>query len=499
MIKIISADQMKALDAATIEREPVSSFDLMERASRAFVTWFTERYHTLKKVGIVCGSGNNGGDGLAIARMLNEWGYPVKVWLVKGSVKPTADFTTNLEKARQLVNISEITSETDRGLFEERDILIDAVFGYGLTRPAEGIYAQVINCINATDAVRIAIDMPSGLMADKASSGVIVKADHTVSFHLPKLSFFFPEYHPFTGEWHLLDIGLDKEYVRKVETPYFYLHIKGVKKLFRKRSKFDHKGTFGHAMLLSGSYGKMGACVLSASAVLRAGAGLLTAYVPRCGYQILQSSLPEAMVITDPDEHCLTEAPDTSRATVLGIGPGMGQDPRTVKMMSRTLESFRGPAVLDADALNILAANRELLHLVPKGSILTPHPKEFERLVGEWESDFARLEKQRRLSADLNSAVVLKGAFTSIAAPDGTVYFNSTGNPGMATGGTGDVLTGILTGLLAQGYSSIEAAILGVYLHGLSGDLAALEKGMESLIASDVVTCLPAAFRQIKR
>jgi ADP-dependent NAD(P)H-hydrate dehydratase / NAD(P)H-hydrate epimerase len=499
MIKILSADQIKALDKATIANEPISSIELMERASRGFVTWFTERFNALKKVGVVCGTGNNGGDGMAIARMLKEWGYPVRVWIVKGSVAATEDFSENLERIKDKVDVREISTTADRGLFHDRDVIIDSVFGYGMSRPAEGIYAQVINCINATDAIRVSVDMPSGLMADKPSSGPIVKARYTVSFHLPKQSFFLPEYFPYTGEWTLVDIGLSKSFIREVASSSFYLTIKAVKKLLRPRSRFDHKGTFGHAMLIAGSHGKVGAAVLSSSSVLRSGAGLLTVYTPECAYDILQTSVPEAMVMTDPSKDRLTEAPDTSKATVLGIGPGLGQHADTVKMLRKTLESFRKPVVIDADALNIIAANRELYHLIPEGSILTPHPKEFERLVDSWQNDFERLEKQKALARDLKSVIVLKGAFSSIATPDGKVYFNSTGNPGMATGGTGDVLTGILTGLLAQGYSATEAAILGVYVHGLSGDLAILETGMESLIASDIIRFLPAAFRQINR
>lgn len=499
MVKILSAAQIKALDKATIENEPVSSLDLMERASREFVTWFTEKFNALNKVGVICGTGNNGGDGLAIARMLEDWGYPVKAWVVKGTVKETEDFKRNVKRAESTVELFEISSEADCKMFGDRDVLIDAVFGYGLSRPAEGLYAQVINCINATDAVRVSVDMPSGLMADNVSTGPIVKAHYTISFQLPKLAFFFPENHQYTGEWSLLDIGLYKPFIREAPTDRLLLTIRGIKKLFKTRSKFDHKGTFGHAMLICGSYGKIGAAVLAGGSTLRSGVGLLTVYAPACGYQILQTSLPEAMVITDPSDNMLAEPPDTSRATVLGIGPGLGQDPATMKMLSKTLEEFGRPVVLDADALNIIAANRQMFFLIPEGSILTPHPKEFERLVDGWRNDFERLDKQVKLAAQLKSVIVLKGAFSSIATPDGRVYFNSTGNPGMATGGTGDVLTGILTGLLAQGYSATEAAIVGVYIHGLSGDLAMNETGEESLIASDIIKFLPAAFRHVKR
>lgn len=490
---------MKSLDAYTIQHEPVSSIELMERASRGFVTWFTEQFNALKKVGIVCATGNNGGDGLAIARMLNDWGYPIKVWIVKGSVPESEDFKTNFARLKnEKIPLHEIATASDRGLFNDRDVIIDALFGYGLSRPPEGIYAQVIECINSSRATRIAVDIPSGLMADKPSIGPIVKADHTVTFHSPKLSFLLPQYHEFVGNWTVIDIGLHKEFLRTEKTNHLLSTRKSVAKLLRPRKKFDHKGTFGHALLVAGSHGKIGAAVLSGRAIKRAGAGLLSVYSPICGYEILQSSVPEAMVITDPEKDFISGCPDLDKFNVLGIGPGLGQHEKTVRALAKFLEHGK-PCVIDADALNIIASNRELLHLVPKGSILTPHPKEFERLVGGWKDDFERLERQLDLARKINGVVVLKGAFSSVALPDGKVYFNSTGNPGMATGGTGDVLTGILTGILAQGYDVGEAAILGVYLHGSAGDLAVLETGPDSLIASDLIRFLPNAFRQLSR
>jgi ADP-dependent NAD(P)H-hydrate dehydratase / NAD(P)H-hydrate epimerase len=500
MVKILTAAQIKELDQYTIANEPVSSIELMERASRAFVTWFTEHFNALNKVGIVCGTGNNGGDGLAIARLLKDWGYPVRVWIVKGGVPESADYKINVDRAdEKKVESLELTEGYSKGLFDDRDILIDAIFGYGLSRPVEGVYEMVIQCMNTTKAIRVAVDMPSGLMADKPSSGTIVKADYTISFQLPKLSFFLPESRQFTGEWVLVDIGLSKVFLRDLRGSNFVLNTRGVKKLLRIRNKFDHKGTFGHVLLVSGSYGKMGAAILSSRGVLRAGVGLLSVYVPRCGYSIMQTSVPEAMVMTDPHDEVLSSVPAVKGQNIIGIGPGLGTSDQTVKMLRGLLEQNQLPMVIDADALNILAEHSELQHLVPAGSILTPHPKEFERLVGKWKNDFDRLEKQKRLAAELKSVVVVKGAYSTIVSPDGLVYFNSTGNPGMATGGTGDVLTGILSGLLAQGYSAVNAAIVGVFLHGLAGDLGAVEKGAESLIASDLLDFLPLAFRQVSR
>lgn len=495
MIRILSSQQIKALDAHTIQHEPIASIDLMERACRAFVNWFTEKFNGAHTIAIVCGTGNNGGDGLGIARMLREWSYAVKVFVIRGSSE-TEDFKTNFERLKGKAEIVEVTS-LDKDIFSEYDVLIDAIFGSGLTRPAEGLFAQAIHLMNESEAIRIAVDIPSGLLADKVSKGEIFKAHYTITFQLPKLAFLFPGNHAFTGVWCMVDIGLNKAFIKEQQTPHYYITAKDIKKILRPRSKFDHKGTYGHALIIAGSYGKMGAALLSGRAVLRAGAGLLTMHIPECGYIILQSSVAEAMASIDEHKHFITTIPALDKYTVVGIGPGLGQDKLTVKAFRKLLEDFRKPIVLDADALNILSENRELLSLIPAGSILTPHPKEFERLAGKWSDDFERLEKQKSLARQLKSVVVLKGANTSIASPEGSVYFNSTGNPGMATGGTGDVLTGILTGLLAQGYTSLDTAIAGVYLQGLSGDIAAREHGMVSLVASDIIEFLPAAFKKI--
>ncbi len=495
-MRILNTKQIRELDAYTIQHEPVASIDLMERASRAFTDWFTARVEIRKSVGVVCGTGNNGGDGLAIARLLDDWGYAVKVWVVKGGVTESEDFKINYKRLPDKVLKTDVKAESNLLSFEGCDVIIDALFGSGLSRPAAGLYAYVIEVINSSAALRISVDIPSGLMADAHSSGAIVKAHYTVSFQLPKLAFLLPESYPYTGEWVTVDIGLSKKFLKQVSTNYWYTSLKDVAPLLKVRSKFDHKGTFGHALLISGSYGKMGAAVLASKAALRSGLGLLTVHVPGCGYGILQTAVPEAMADIDTDGFIFSKAPDLSHYDTLGIGPGLGQDERTVNALTRVLENFQKPVVLDADALNMLGANRHLLPLVPPGSILTPHPKEFQRLTGTWKDDFERLRMLEQLAASLKSIVVLKGAYTAIATGSG-VHFNSTGNPGMATGGTGDVLTGILTGLLAQNYTPAEAAITGVFLHGLAGDLAVAELGSDSLIASDLVQYLSSAFLKV--
>ncbi len=494
MLKIFNTAQIREWDNYTIHHEPIASVDLMERASKAFVHWFVDRYTTSCRVSVICGTGNNGGDGLAIARLLKESHYRVSVFIVRGG-KESDDFKANLSRLHQ-VPIKEIVNSVDTALFTDADILIDALFGSGLSRPVEGIYARVMDCINEARAVRIAVDIPSGLMADHHSTGKMVKADHTVSFQNPKLAFLFPENQSYVGEWHIVDIGLDNTFATERETPYYYTTKEAAKELLKPRLKFSNKGTHGKALLIAGSYGKMGACILSARAALRSGIGLLTLHIPKTGYVVIQTAVPEAMVSIDEQEEFCSNVPSLETYSAIGIGPGLGQQKQTVGAFWKVLESGK-PLVIDADALNILSTHRELLHIVPQGSILSPHPKEFERLVGTWSNDFERLQKQRELAQQLKSVVIVKGAHTSIASADGKVYFNSTGNPGMATGGSGDVLTGILTSFLAQNYRAEAAAILGVYLHGAAGDAAAQVNTMYAMTASDIDEHLPAAFKDL--
>lgn len=498
MIKILSAQQIRELDAYTIKHEPIPSIDLMERACRAFCSWFTTHFDTHYAVGIVCGSGNNGGDGLGIARMLLDWNYSVKVWVVEGAGRESLDFKTNLQRLKEKTQIQSISKQYDKGLFAGCDVLIDALFGSGLSRPVEGVSAEVINCMNQADAIRIAVDTPSGLMADTPSAGVIIKADHTVSFQLPKLAFFLPENYANVGEWHVLDIGLSKAGLEQTQTKTYLLTKKDVSRLLKPQHKFDHKGKRGHALLIAGSYGKMGAAVLASRAALRTGVGLLTAHVPVKGYEIIQTTVPEAMVSIDQADAYFSIVPETDPYSAIGIGPGLGKDKKTVQALLVALEKNNAPMVLDADALNIISENRELLALLRPGTILTPHPKEFERLAGESKNDFERLDRQRAFSKEYKIVVVLKGAYTTITSPEGKMFINNTGNPAMATGGSGDLLTGILTALLAQGYDAIDAARLGVWLHGLAGDEARRKIGPRGLIASDFIEHLPVAFSSLR-
>lgn len=498
-MKILDVKQIKALDAYTITQEPIASIELMERACQAIVTWFTERFHGGFKVGVVCGTGNNGGDGLGVARLLAEWGYTVSVWIVRGEGTVSADFNTNLERLGANISIQDITTEVDTlsDALNRCDILFDAVFGSGLSRPLTGIYAHVIQALDSAHAIKVAIDIPSGVMADVVTEGPAVCVDYTLTFQLPKLAFLLPDTAQYVGDWHVLDIGLNGDFIASASTGYELLQLSDIRGIQKKRSRFDHKGVYGRALLIAGSEGKVGAAVLAARAALRTGVGLLTVHAPRVGYTVLQTAVPEAMVDQDVHETVCVTLPSLEKMDGIGIGPGLGQAPETVAMYAQLLQESPHPLVIDADGLNILASHSALLSLLPAGSVLTPHVGEFRRLVGDWSDDFEKLQRLRRFAHDHQVVVVLKGAFSAVAAPDEAIYFNATGNPGMATGGSGDVLTGILTSLLAQGYESVAAACYGVYLHGLAGDLAVREKGMEALIASDLVDFLPQAFKRL--
>ena len=501
-MKIFSAAQTRALDAYTIEHEPIASIDLMERASQTFTDWFFDSFRdTSKKVYLFCGIGNNGGDGLAIARLLHYLSYEVEVLFCKISSNVSPDCATNLQRLPERADIPIINLAKGAPFpqLEEEALIIDAIFGSGLNRPVEGYWAELMEWINGCKQTIIAVDMPSGVFADKHTASTSIKAQYTFSFEFPKLAFVFPENQFRIGKWHFGSIGLHRDIMEQTEVPYHYVDEPFARSLIRKRNKFDHKGTFGHALLIMGSFGKIGAAVLAAASCLRSGAGLVSVHAPKCAYEILQISLPEAMVSLDADQQHFSQLPDLSPYRAIGIGCGLGQAKESASALKNLLDNWNKPLLLDADALNILSKHQEWYPLIPKNSILTPHPKEFERLFGPSENDFERNALQRDWAQKLGCYIVLKGANTCISSPDRNCYFNSTGNPGMATAGSGDVLSGIITSLLAQSYSSFEAAILGVYLHGLAGDCALDTLSQEALIASDITQYLSQAFKKLNR
>ncbi|PSR54769.1 bifunctional ADP-dependent NAD(P)H-hydrate dehydratase/NAD(P)H-hydrate epimerase [Adhaeribacter arboris] len=497
-MKILTAAQTRAADAFTVKQENIPSLTLMERAARAFVGWFENKFSAspAQPILIFCGPGNNGGDGLAIARLLYQHNYLVRVYILPTTNSYAPDFTANLERLSEEIKKMYLHQLADLPNSLDNAIVVDALFGTGLNRPLTGFIAELIEQINKSSATVIAVDIPSGLFTDapNAATDRIIQADYTLSFELPKLAFLLPANAPYVGEWAIAPIGLNANFIAETESSYFFISPDVPVAILKPRPKYAHKGTFGHALLISGSYGKMGATVLSARACLRSGVGLLTVHCPAVGYTILQTAVPEAMTLTDTENNFISQLPDLSTYTAIGIGPGLGKNPATRQMVKQLLATARVPLVIDADALNIMAEDESLKNALLPDSILTPHPKEFERLAGSAENDYHRLELLKEFCQKHTCYVVLKGAHTCIGTPAGTCYFNSTGNPGMATGGTGDVLTGIITALVAQQYSALDACILGVYLHGLAGDLAKIENGEQALLASDIIQYLGKSF-----
>ncbi|HEY4286273.1 MAG TPA: NAD(P)H-hydrate dehydratase [Puia sp.] len=499
-MEIFSAEQIRAWDAYTISHEPISSIDLMERAATSCLSWLEKNDYAGRSFSIYCSKGNNGGDGLALARMLSLLDCPVTVNILEFGHIGTEDFQINLARLHQTaVEVRFIQGTEHFYPVAPAEVLIDALFGSGLNRKLEGVAEQLVRYLNASGNEIIAIDIPSGMFVSGTSRGnTMIRSDHTLSFQCYKPAFLVPENEAAAGEVHILDIGLDPGYLRQVSGEVELLDEGIIGAIFKPRKNFAHKGNFGHALLISGSYGKMGAAVLASRSCLRAGAGLLTCQVPGCGYTIMQTTVPEAMIEVDADEKIHTAVGGAlDKYSVIGIGPGIGTDERTAGLLRDVFSRFKKPMVLDADALNILSKYPEFWALVPPYSILTPHPKEFERLFGPSPDDFARLEKAREQAREHQCILVLKGHYTYIAMPGGKGYFNSTGNAGMAKGGSGDVLTGILTALLSQGYSPGEAALMGVYLHGLAGDCAAAGWSQESMLPSDLTEHLGEAFRII--
>lgn len=499
LTKILSSEQIRKVDQFTIQNQPIASIDLMEKASKAFVSWFLKKHGVRNLIKVFCGTGNNGGDGMVISRLLIEYGCEVEVYLIGSISNGTEDFRINLERLKKMHNPVELKKEEDFPVLSQNDLILDALFGSGLTRPVKGLHFSLINHINASGTTKvIAVDIASGLYSDQNASGEMsVKCTETVTFQIPKLAFYLPQNDESTGDLFVVDIGLDQNYIAGQKTDHYLITPEFIKSIFKTREKYTHKGKMGRNLIIAGSKGKIGAAVLTTRACLRAGAGLVTVYLPECGYEIIQGAAPEAMVITDADQNELTHIPDIERYNAIGVGPGIGRSKATVEALITLLKRANQPLVLDADALNIIA-EEGLMEFVPENSILTPHPREFKRLVGDWNNDFERLDKQIEFSKKYKVVLLLKGAHTSISNIDGKVIFNTTGNPGMATGGSGDVLTGIVIGLFGQGYDSLEATLLGAYLHGLAGNLYAKENSEEGLIAGDLIEFLPKSFSAIR-
>lgn len=504
-MKIFTTSQIHELDRFTIEHEPINSIDLMERAAKALTRAITEEWGCKTPVAVFAGPGNNGGDALAVARLLADQGYKVDVFLFNVRDHLSADCNTNKQRIvndKKVKNFTDVSINFDPPTLDAGTLVIDGLFGSGLNKPLTGGFASLVKYINQSQAQVVSLDIPSGLMTEDNTYNVranIIRADLTLTLQQKKLSMMFAENAPFIGRLRVLDIRLSREYIDRTSSRYSIIEDGEVHALLRHRGDFAHKGSMGSALLIAGSYGMAGAAVLATRACLRSGVGKVTTHTPRKNYDIMQITVPEAITQLDNSDECFSGTVETESFDAMGIGPGLGQQEDTTIALIAQLRRTRCPIVVDADAINILGSRRAWLQQIPKDIILTPHPREFDRLSGNvGGSDYERLSKASEMAERLQAYIILKGHYSALCTPDGNVCFNDTGNSGMATAGSGDVLTGILTALLARGYAQRPACLLGMYLHGLAGDLAVKETGKESLVAGDINRFLPQAFRRLE-
>ncbi|WP_010417661.1 NAD(P)H-hydrate dehydratase [Anaerophaga thermohalophila] len=496
-MKILTSKQTGEVDRFTIENEPIASIHLMERAATQAYRWISDKYPAAG-FSIFAGPGNNGGDALAIARMLISEGRNVDIFLIR-SERLSPDAATNLERLRKIssAKITDLSTKPLPNSTNPGTVAIDGLFGSGLNRPLNEKASSIVSFINKNYDQKVSVDVPSGLFCEDNGANIrenIVKATYTLTFQLPKLSFLFAENKAQVGQWIVLPIGLSNKKIEETLSPWHITESWEVKNMLPPPNRFAHKGTMGHALLIAGSYGKTGAALIASMACLKSGVGLLTTHVPHSAVSILQTAIPEAMMSVDRSDLIFTEFPDLSPFPAIGIGPGIGTKINSQRAFRELLSAAQNKKmVIDADGLNILAANKEYLNYLQPGTILTPHPKEFERLAGLSENDYQRLEKGIEFAKEFNIVLVLKGAYTAVISPRGEVRFNPTGNPGMATAGSGDALTGIILALLANGIEPFNAARVGVYVHGLAGDLAAQE-GQRGTIATKIIENLGPAF-----
>lgn len=493
MQNLLTASQIRDIDAYTIKHQPIAAIDLMEQAALAFVNALTERFdHPDASILVVCGQGNNGGDGLAIARLLNDRGYiNVKVFLAKFSEKSSADYLQNLERIEGSLPI---LSDLEQLNFSGADVIIDALLGSGFNKPLQGNYEKLANLINSSKADVVSVDVPTGFNSEGeiATDYNGVKADLTICFQLPKINFFFPERIKALQEFMVVPIGLNEDYIQSLPTPWKLIDDAFVRETLKPRVAFSHKGTYGHALIVAGDTQTMGAALLATKACLNAGAGLVTACIPHSGLTALNVSLPEAMFLSREE----LKKVDLQKYQAIALGPGLGIGQEQIHLLTNLLAQAK-PLVLDADALNILATHHELLRQLPVQSILTPHMKEFDRLFGTHENWWQRVATAQQKAKELQAVIVLKNQYTFVCLPNGDVCINSTGNPAMAQGGMGDVLAGVITSFLAQGYTSSEATLLAVYLHGKSGDL--LAEKYTVIRASVLANFLPETFEKYNK
>lgn len=493
MKNLLTASQIKAVDVYTIQHQPIASIDLMEQAAAAFVTAFTAAYPNQQQAILVaCGQGNNGGDGLAISRLLADKGFSnIRVLLTQFSQSSSADYLLNLERLKKTnASVVLLTNPSELELLRD-EIVIDALLGSGLKKSLSGTYAELVSAINQSGATIVSVDVPTGFSSDGEIQAPYqgIKADLAISFQLPKINFFFPESAEALKKFNVVPIGLKEDYIESLPSGWKLITNQWVSATLKPRENFSHKGTYGHVLMLAGNTETMGAALLAAGAALHSGAGLVTACILQSGLTALNVSLPEAMFLSRESLQKTT----LNKYQAVAIGPGLGVDTEQTQLLDYLLKQNQ-PLVLDADALNIIASNKHLLDKIPRKSIITPHLKEFDRLFGEHPNWWQRVETARQKAQALQIVIVLKNQYTFIALPTGEVCINPTGNPAMAQGGMGDVLTGMIASFMAQSYTCEQAAILGVYLHGKTGDALAENHGV--IAASTLSKAIPKILRE---
>lgn len=504
-MKIFASTDIREIDNATCEAQNIDSLELMERAAGAVSCEIISRFLPSQRIVVVAGPGNNGGDALAVARLLYEQGYrKIEVFLfnVVGKISHDCDEERKKLITMDGIDFTEVKKDFSPPYLSENDVVVDGLFGSGLRKPLQGGFAMLARLINESNAYVVSIDVPSGLFGEwneNVSRRDMIHADLTLAFQTPRLAFFFEENAEIIGEWKLLDIDLDEAKMKEISTDFMLVDRRSVRPLLKPRSLFTGKRDYGSVLLMAGSAGMTGAAVLSAGATLRSGAGLVTVHSGRGGMQVVQTAIPEAIFEPDKHENYITDMTIHHTHQAVAVGPGIGTNDRTIDALGNLLNNCKTPLVLDADALNCIARKPDLLQVLPPQTVITPHIGEFDRLFGEHSNSEERLKKAIDMAKYYNIIIVLKGHHTVTVRPTGRVYFNSTGNPGMATAGAGDVLTGVIASFLAQGYRPEYAATVGVFVHGLAGDLAVEEKGECGIVASDIVAWLGRAIRKIMR
>lgn len=484
-MKIFTGEAIKEADKYTIENEPIASIELMEKAANVIAKRIEIEVKKETPLLFLIGKGNNGGDGLAVARILHNAGYDCSIYSAFDVKDLSEECRYNMDRLPTHI------IKTDLENIADKTVIIDALLGTGVKGAIKEPVSTIIEKVNTLLNKVISIDLPSGMKSEFENKGqTIIQADLTLALEFPKLAMLLPEVGEYCGKIEILPIGISKEYTDKTNTDYQYITPQYIESIKLKRAKFAHKGTYGHALLICGSRGMIGAAILATGAALRSGCGLVTAHIPAEDRYALNMAYPSAITSLD-QENVFSETPyKTSKYNAIGIGCGLGINNETISAFKNLLASADAPFVIDADALNIIAIHSKLRYSIPQGSILTPHLGELEQLIGPWTSEEEKIGMVRRLAIKLKVIVVVKGAHTMVCLSDGTCFFNSTGNSGMAKGGSGDVLTGYITGLLARGYSSEHAAILGVYTHGLAGDKAAERYGCEAMNSKDLIDYL---------